>query len=82
MPMTLPAAGADASNNEANEMLKLQVSKMGEQLHALQNALADPAEEAVENGACWFDTASERASRATDALKGSVRTGRADGSLR
>jgi len=41
---------------------------MGEQLQALQRAFADRAKEAVENGAGWFDTAFESASRATDAL--------------
>lgn len=60
---------AKLTAKEAQEALEKQVAQMKREITKLNKALSERAEEAVEQANGWYSGTSERASRATQALR-------------
>lgn len=59
---------------EAHEALEKQVAQLRREVSRINRALSDRAEETAEQVAGWYDGASGRASRATQALRARAHT--------
>jgi hypothetical protein len=55
------------------ESMRKQISQLRREITSLKKALTDKAEEVVEDADGWLDSASERASRATQALRATAK---------
>jgi len=60
--------------DDTKEALKKQITQLKREVTRLNKQLSEQAEELVEDAAGWYDTASERASRATQALRSRAQT--------
>jgi hypothetical protein len=66
---TAAKASAKADYDDAIETMQKQIGQMRREMSSLKRLLAEQAAEVVEDAEGWFDTASEGASRATQALR-------------
>lgn len=57
------------TTREAQEALEKQVAQMKREISKINRTLAESAEEAAEEARAWYNGASERASKATQALR-------------
>jgi ElaB/YqjD/DUF883 family membrane-anchored ribosome-binding protein len=57
------------TTRETQEALEKQVAQMKREISKINRTLAERAEDAVEEARGWYDGASERASKATQALR-------------
>lgn len=57
------------TQRESQEVLEKQVAQMRREIAKINKALADRAEEAMDQASGWYSGATERASRATQALR-------------
>lgn len=57
------------TQREARIALERQVAQLKREINRINKTLADRAEEAAEEASGWYDGASERASKATRALR-------------
>jgi TolA-binding protein len=58
-----------AEDDNAIDTMQKQIGQMRREISSLKRLVAEQAEEVVEDAEGWFDTASEGASRATQALR-------------
>ena len=66
---TAAKASAKAEYDDAIETMQKQIGQMRREISSLKRLLAERTEEVVEDAEGWFETASEGASRATQALR-------------
>lgn len=63
-----------ANQHEAQEALEKQVAQMRREIAKINRVLTERAEEAAASAAGWLDSASDRASKATQALRSQAQT--------
>ena len=68
------AATPRQTQREAQEALEKQVAQLKREINKINRTLAERAEEVVEEAAGWYDSAADRASRATQALRNRATT--------
>jgi TolA-binding protein len=71
---TAARVSSKADDDNAMETMQKQLAQMRREISALKRALADQAEEVIEDAESWFDSASEGASRATRAVRAQAQT--------
>jgi chromosome segregation ATPase len=70
MAETANNAGASKAANEAQEAMKKQITELRREITKINRTLSDRAEEAQG----WYDSATDRASRAARQLRGQAHT--------
>jgi hypothetical protein len=65
---------AAKAGDDTKDALKKQVTQLKREITRLNKQLADRVEDVVEDAGGWYDTASDRASRATQALRSRAQT--------
>ena len=63
-----------STQREAREALEKQVAQLKREINKINRTLAERAEEVVEEAAGWYDSAADRASRTTQALRNTAST--------
>jgi ElaB/YqjD/DUF883 family membrane-anchored ribosome-binding protein len=62
-------AGENTNTNDIQEQMEKQIAQLKREISRINRTLTERAEEAAEEASGWYDSASERASRATQALR-------------
>ena len=65
---------AAKAEEDTKEALKKQVTQLKREVTRLNKQLTERVEDAVDDAGAWYDSASERASRATQALRSRAHT--------
>ena len=71
---TVAKASTKPDDDNAMETMQKQIAQMRREISSLKRSLTEQAEEVVEDAEGWFDTASEGASRARQALRTKAQT--------
>ncbi|UVK37618.1 hypothetical protein LHFGNBLO_004681 [Mesorhizobium sp. AR10] len=68
------SAGASKASDDAQEAMKKQIAELRREITKINRTLAERAEEAAETAQGWYESAADKASRATQQLRSQAHT--------